>query len=272
EKGGLKTTNDPTLVSSFKRYRFIYRQVKKECKMSSKPKNDIKLQKPNENPYGQSFMIMLSKPEHKNMKIRRSEGSHLIEKPTDITNLLVFSKIIEIKTTSDAFLDSIYYVSKCFDEKFCVMGVFFDMSKAFDMVDHSILLNRLESYGIRGNANKWFKNYLEEIMQYVQITRCENNLQYIKTYTPKPVMCNGTNLVVWDNTMEELEEKLRKSIGEMTKWCNLNKLILNKTKTSLVQFRTNFRTERNSNTSPEIQNFSETSEMLILNGTSTQKS
>ena len=49
------------------------------------------------------------------------------------------------------------------------LTIFIDLKKAFDTVDHKILLSKMEHYGIRNNTNLWFKNYLNEREQFVSI-------------------------------------------------------------------------------------------------------
>ena len=49
------------------------------------------------------------------------------------------------------------------------LAIFCDLSKAFDVINHAILLSKLHCYGIRGIAYNWFKNYLTDPVQYVEI-------------------------------------------------------------------------------------------------------
>ena len=58
-------------------------------------------------------------------------------------------------------------ISEALDKVKCVIGIFLGSSKAFDTVDHKILLSKLNYYGIRGFALLWFQSFLKSRQQYV---------------------------------------------------------------------------------------------------------
>ena len=63
--------------------------------------------------------------------------------------------------------------------------VFFDLQKAFDSVDHWILLEKMKHYGFRGKANEWIKSYLTERKQFVQVKKSESNIKLISSGVPQ---------------------------------------------------------------------------------------
>ena len=59
-------------------------------------------------------------------------------------------------------------------------GVFVDLKKAFDTVDHNIILKKLDYYGVRGIANEWFASYLKNRKQFVSISGHISSTQVIQ--------------------------------------------------------------------------------------------
>ena len=72
-------------------------------------------------------------------------------------------------STDHAIIQLVDQIYENFEENKYTLGVFIDLSKAFDTVDHKTLLSQLETYGVKRNLLKWFKNYLTNRKQYVQI-------------------------------------------------------------------------------------------------------
>ena len=64
-------------------------------------------------------------------------------------------------------------------------GIFIDLSKAFDTVNHKILIAKLEHYGIRGKALDILKSYLSNRKQYVQLESSKSKLQPITCGVPQ---------------------------------------------------------------------------------------
>ena len=64
-------------------------------------------------------------------------------------------------------------------------GVFIDLKKAFDTVNHTILLKKLEHYGVRGLCNNWFSTYLKERSQYVSVKGNKSQNQTITHGVPQ---------------------------------------------------------------------------------------
>src|SRR3989441_7541857 len=72
-------------------------------------------------------------------------------------------------STKLAPIDSIDEIYKLLDNRFYVAAIFLDLAKAFDTVDHAILLKKLHNYGFRGQMFQWFKSYLSGRIQFTVV-------------------------------------------------------------------------------------------------------
>ena len=79
---------------------------------------------------------------------------------------LLFKKGNNSELGSDQ-VDQIDQVNNSFERNQFTLGVFTKFSKAFDTVDHKIIISKLKTYGVRRNKLKWFESYLNNHIQFI---------------------------------------------------------------------------------------------------------
>jgi hypothetical protein len=70
-----------------------------------------------------------------------------------------------MSSTGVALYNLLKKIQKVLYSKTIIAGIFCDLERAFDCVDHEVLLSKLEYYDVKGKANLWFKLYLSNIYQ-----------------------------------------------------------------------------------------------------------
>ena len=78
-----------------------------------------------------------------------------------------------------------HYVSGNMDSGVDTIGLFIDVSKAFDSLTHTILLDKLHAYGFRGLAHAWITSYLTDRFQYISNGGCMSFLKLLTTGVPR---------------------------------------------------------------------------------------
>ena len=105
------------------------------------------------------------------------------------------------KSTHMALITLIDKISEALDNSDFVIGVFLDFSKAFDTVDHSILVKRLHIYGIRGLALQWFESYLSSRMQYVTYNSIKSEREIMKCGLPQGSILGPLIFLIYKNDL-----------------------------------------------------------------------
>ena len=175
-------------------------------------------------------------------------------------NLLFSSKQFGFRvkhSTIDALVEFIEKVRSCKDLP--VFSFFLDLKKAFDTIDHQILLWKLERYGIRGNCLKWFQSYLANRYQKAEINGHLSNWRKVNCGVPQgsilgpllfiiyindlPDCCKHTDIILFadDTTISSIgcnRDQIESDLKEISCWLVANKLSLNLEKTVQMNINT----------------------------------
>ena len=165
------------------------------------------------------------------------------------------------RSTSTALLDLLEEITKAHDENKHTIGVFIDLRKAFDTIDHDLLLEKLDNFGVRGTSNNWLNSYLKNRKQFVSLNNTSSSLSQVLCGVPQgsvlgPILfilyindiCNvskllrlilfadDTNLFRSGNNVKELSCEISSELSKLDTWFAVNKLSLNVAKTNFIVF------------------------------------
>ena len=155
------------------------------------------------------------------------------------------------------------------DNKEIPINIYLDLSKAFDTLDHSILIDKLEFYGVKGVALDLFKNYLANRKQYVEFEDAQSDMLNISTGVPQGSILGPLLFIIYindfaqsspkfnfimyadDTTLsstldsfaqysknENVEFIINTELDKINEWLKLNKLSLNVNKSKYMIFKT----------------------------------
>ena len=102
-----------------------------------------------------------------------------------------------------SYLNSPSFVTQPLNEKKSTATVLLDFSKAFDTIDHNILVKKLECYGIRCKSNEWFCSYLANRRQYVKINDNKSITSTITCGVPQGSILGPLLFIIYINDMHK---------------------------------------------------------------------
>jgi len=104
-------------------------------------------------------------------------------------------------STIDAVIKLITDTCKGLDENEETLAVYLDLSNAFDTIDHSILLKRLDFYGIRGQVLDWFSSYLYNRKEFVHCMGSNSHAETIKCSVSQGSVLGPLLFIVYTNDL-----------------------------------------------------------------------
>ena len=141
------------------------------------------------------------------------------------------------------------------------VGLFLDFKKAFDTVDHDLLFQKMNTYGIRGNVLNWFSSYLRNRKQTVIYNNHESDYKEIKCGIPQGSILGPLLFLIYINDLtnaskmfnsilfaddtslfhagknpDNIVKEINDEIPNIISWLNANKLSLNLEKTNFILF------------------------------------
>ena len=165
-------------------------------------------------------------------------------------------------STNHALLSIVEEIRKNLDDRTFSCGVFVDLEKAFDTVNHAILIKKLDFYGVRGPANSWFLSYLSNRNQMVRLNEAISPplkitcgvpqgsilgpllfLIYINDMNKSVKYCrvhhfaDDTNLLYSHKNPKLLRKHMNEDLKSLFNWLCANRLSLNVSKTEFIIFR-----------------------------------
>ena len=165
------------------------------------------------------------------------------------------------KSTELAVNSIVSNVIKSLENKESAYCIFLDFAKAFDTVNHDILIQKLDYYGMRGNALNLFKSYLTERQQFTEIGDTLSDMEYIKCGVPQGSILGPLLFLLYINDITEsstllkfylfaddttlfysckadnnTEVVLNNELSTVSSWLASNKLSLNVAKSNFLSF------------------------------------